>query len=189
TDRMEVDNHIDERTLRELYLAPFETTVRHGGAWGVMSAYNRVNGPTMTENDALQNGVLRDEWGFDGFVVSDWTASRDTVGSALGGTDAAMPGPDTVYGAALAAAVREGRLAESVLDERVRAVLRLAARVGALADAPASVESYPEAVDGLAHAREVAARSFVLAKNDAALLPLATPASVALIGLPASQAR
>ncbi|ADD40799.1 beta-glucosidase family protein [Stackebrandtia nassauensis] len=189
TDRMTVDNLIDERVLRELYLAPFETVVKDGGSWGVMSAYNRVNGPTMTENAALQNGVLRGEWGFDGFIVSDWTASRDTVGSATGGTDVAMPGPVTVYGEPLAAAVRAGDISESVVDERVRAVLRLAARVGALAEAPGSVDSLPAAVDGGAHAREAAARSFVLAKNDGDLLPLAGNESIALIGLPAKEAR
>ncbi|HZE38594.1 MAG TPA: glycoside hydrolase family 3 N-terminal domain-containing protein, partial [Stackebrandtia sp.] len=119
TERMTVNNVIDERTLRELYLAPFETVVR-AGAWGLMSAYNGVNGATMTENSDLQNDLLRGEWGFDGFVVSDWTAARDTVRAALGGTDSAMPGPRTVYGEHLAAAVRDGRIDASVVDGLAR---------------------------------------------------------------------
>ncbi|MEV0647443.1 glycoside hydrolase family 3 C-terminal domain-containing protein [Phytomonospora sp. NPDC050363] len=189
TDRMTLDAVVGERALRELYLAPFETAVREAGAWGVMSAYNSVNGTTMTEHSALQNGVLREEWGFDGFVVSDWTASRDTVGSALGGTDVAMPGPVTVYGEHLAAAVRDGRVEEAVVDELVRRVLRLAARVGALEDVPAAVVEFPAEVDGAAHARDVAARSFVLARNVGGLLPLADVASIAVIGMAATEPR
>ncbi|WP_239122401.1 beta-glucosidase [Phytomonospora endophytica] len=189
TDRMSVDVVVGERALRELYLAPFEAVVKKGGAWGVMSAYNAVNGLSMTENSGLQNGVLRGEWGFDGFVVSDWTASRDTVGSVSGGTDVAMPGPVTVYGEHLAAAVRDGRVEESVVDDLVRRVLRLAARVGALEGAPAAVAQFPAEIDGAAHARVVAARSFVLARNEGDLLPLAGVRSVAVSGMAASEPR
>jgi len=189
TDRMTVDAVVGERALRELYLAPFESVVKKGGAWGVMSAYNSVNGSSMTENGALQNGVLRGEWGFDGFVVSDWTASRDTVGSVSGGTDVAMPGPMTVYGEHLAAAVRDGRVEESVVDDLVRRVLGLAARVGALEGAPAAVVEFPAEIDGAAHARVVASRSFVLVRNEGGLLPLEGVRSIAVSGMAASEPR
>src|SRR3954469_21130428 len=95
TQRYTVDVHVDDRTLRELYLAPFEIIVKQAQPWGVMAAYNPVNGATMTEHGPLQNGILRGEWGFDGFVVSDWTATRHTERAANGGLDVAMPGPIT----------------------------------------------------------------------------------------------
>lgn len=190
TERMSVDVRADERTLREVYLAPFETAVRRAGAWGVMAAYNSVNGSTMTEHAALQNGVLRGEWGFDGFVVSDWTAAQHTVRAAEGGLDVAMPGPRTVYGPALAQAVRDGLVAEETVDGAVRRVLRLAARVGALKGAPPAVADPPSGIDGRAVAREVAVRSFVLARNEGGVLPLPEGlGSVALIGAAAKEAR
>ncbi|MYU18239.1 glycosyl hydrolase, partial [Streptomyces sp. SID8361] len=132
TERFTVDNQIGARALRELYLAPFEAIVKNARPWGVMAAYNGVNGASMTEHRELQQGVLRGEWGFDGFIVSDWLAARDTVRGIKGGLDVAMPGPRTVYGEALAAAVRDGRVTEAELDEAVRRLLTLAARVGVL---------------------------------------------------------
>ncbi|KOG89446.1 beta-glucosidase, partial [Streptomyces varsoviensis] len=139
TERFTVDNKVSARALRELYLAPFEAIVAKARPWGVMSAYNSVNGSTMTEHRALQQGVLRGEWGFDGFLVSDWLAARNTVRALAGGLDVAMPGPRTVYGSALAAAVRAGEAAESDVDDAVRRVLLLPARVGALEGAPPAV--------------------------------------------------
>ncbi|MPY55387.1 glycoside hydrolase family 3 protein, partial [Streptomyces acidicola] len=133
TDRYTVDVRVDERTLRELYLAPFEAAVTEGGAWGVMSAYNGVNGATMTENDLLRS-PLDDEWGFDGVIVSDWTAVQSTEASARGRQDLAMPGPHSPWGEKLVAAVRDGRVPEAAIDAKVARLLRLAARVGALAD-------------------------------------------------------
>ncbi|MDV9177049.1 glycoside hydrolase family 3 N-terminal domain-containing protein, partial [Streptomyces sp. W16] len=115
TDRFTVDNLISQRALRELYLAPFELIVEQARPWGVMTAYNRVNGTTMTEHRHLVNEILRGEWGFDGFNVSDWTAARSTVGAIEGGLDVAMPGPKTVYGEALARAVRDGEVAEATV--------------------------------------------------------------------------
>ncbi|WP_157531888.1 MULTISPECIES: beta-glucosidase [unclassified Kitasatospora] len=193
TDRFTVDVRLDERTLRELYLAPFEIIVRKASPWGLMAAYNSVNGPTMSEHDKLNNRVLREEWGFDGVLVSDWTGARDTVRSALGGLDVAMPGPATVYGEHLVKAVQEGLVPERTVDEMARRVLRLAARVGLLAGAPAAVpaDRLPAEIDGEALARELAARSFVLLRNEGGVLPLA-PApgtKVALIGAAADQAR
>ncbi|MEU6930692.1 glycoside hydrolase family 3 C-terminal domain-containing protein [Streptomyces sp. NPDC046374] len=188
TDRFTVDNKIAPRPLRELYLAPFEAIVRNAHPWGIMTAYNRVNGTTMTEHRHLVNEVLRGEWGFDGYNVSDWMAARDTKGDIEGGLDVAMPGPHTVYGEALAAAVRTGDVEESAVDAAVRNVLRLAARVGALEGAPAVVTEPPAAIDGDALAREIARRGFVLVRNENGALPL-RPGGVALSGAAARDAR
>ncbi|MEV6245287.1 glycoside hydrolase family 3 C-terminal domain-containing protein [Streptomyces sp. NPDC051742] len=188
TDRFTVDNRIAPRPLRELYLAPFEAIVRNAHPWGIMTAYNQVNGVTMTEHRYLVNGVLRGEWGFDGFNVSDWMAARSTTGDIEGGLDVAMPGPVTVYGEALAAAVRAGEVEESAVDTAVRNVLRLAARVGALEGAPPVVTEPPAPVDGDALAREIARRGFVLVRNENAALPLGN-GTVALSGAAARDAR
>lgn len=196
TDRFTVDSVIAPRPLRELYLAPFEAIVANAHPWGIMTAYNRVNGAFMSENTHLVNEVLRAEWGFDGCNVSDWMAARSTTGDILGGLDVAMPGPATVYGAPLADAVRAGEVPESAVDEAVRNVLRLAARVGILEGAPAVVGEVPAAIDGQALAREIAARGFVLVRNEAVsggapALPLDTTGgrTVALIGAAARDAR
>ncbi|MEU6786844.1 glycoside hydrolase family 3 C-terminal domain-containing protein [Nonomuraea angiospora] len=130
TERLTLDARIDERTLRELYLAPFETAVA-AGVWVVMSAYNAVNSITMSENPLLAN-PLKDEWGFDGVVVSDWGAVRSTAAAGRAAQDLAMPGPEGPWGPALAAAVRDGQVPEAAIDDKVRRLLLLAARVGAL---------------------------------------------------------
>ncbi|MFJ9628196.1 glycoside hydrolase family 3 protein [Streptomyces sp. NPDC101175] len=191
TERFTVNNLISQRALRELYLAPFEAIVQQARPWGVMTAYNTVNGTTMTEHRRLVNDVLRGEWGFDGFNVSDWTAARSTVGAVEGGLDVAMPGPKTVYGKALARAVREGEVTEAHVDSAVRNVLRLAARVGVLAGAEPVVAraELPPPVDGTALAREIARRSFVLVRNEGAALPLKPRTTVALSGAAARDAR
>ncbi|WP_329299474.1 glycoside hydrolase family 3 C-terminal domain-containing protein [Streptomyces sp. NBC_00659] len=188
TDRFTVDNLVSERALRELYLAPFEAIVGGARPWGVMTAYNSVNGTTMSEHRSLVNEVLRGEWGFDGFNVSDWMAARSTKAAIEGGLDVAMPGPRTVYGEPLAAAVRAGEVAEATVDAAVRNVLRLAARVGALEGAEPVVTEPPTTVDGEALAREVARRGFVLVRNEGAL-PLPEGHRVALIGAAARDAR
>jgi len=138
TDRMTVDVQVDERTLRELYLAPFEAIVREAGVWAVMAAYNEVNGSTMTESPLLRD-ILHGEWDFDGLVMSDWTATRSTVAAARAALDLAMPGPASQFGPwgdALVVAVADGLVDEATLDDKVLRILRLAARVGALTDAP-----------------------------------------------------
>lgn len=164
TERMTVDVRIDERTLRELYLAPFERIVA-AGVWAVMAAYNGVNGTTMTEHAELLRDVLKKEWGFDGVVVSDWTAARSTAPAANGGLDVVMPAAGDPWGEELVAAVRAGTVAEEVIDDKVRRVLRLAARVGILDGARVDSRPRPAPLDGDAVAREVAVRSFVLARN------------------------
>lgn len=193
TERFTVDNHISQRALRELYLAPFEEIIAAAHPWALMSAYNGVNGSTMSEHRELQVGVLREDWGFDGVVVSDWLAARDTVAAIEGGLDVAMPGPLTVFGPALAAAVREGRVAEETVDTAVRHVLLLAARLGLLKGAAPVVpkDGGPAPLDGRAVAREIAARSIVLLRNQNRILPLdpAAVRGVALIGRAARDAR
>ncbi|MFF5292892.1 beta-glucosidase [Paractinoplanes globisporus] len=186
TDRMEVEVRIDERTLREIYLAPFERVVEAGG-WGLMSAYNGVNGSPMASNGRLQDEILKGEWGFDGVVVSDWRAARSTVGAALGGLDIAMPKLENPWGAALVSAVRSGEVPEDVIDDKVRRVLRLAVRVGAFDDLP----EISETLDGDRIAHEVATRSFVLARNENFTLPLEATGltRVAVIGALAMDAR
>ncbi|MGC7097174.1 beta-glucosidase H [Amycolatopsis lurida] len=187
TDRFTVDVRADERTLRELYLAPFEQIVAEARPWAVMAAYNSVNGALMTENSPLCNGILRGEWGFDGIVVSDWLAARHTARDANGGLDVAMPGPKTVFGERLARAVRAGEVEESTVDAMVARVLLLASRVGALDGfAPPAP---PSPVDGPALAREVSHRSFVLLRNENSLLPLAKPRRIAVLGKAAAEAR
>ncbi|HEU5127831.1 MAG TPA: glycoside hydrolase family 3 C-terminal domain-containing protein, partial [Glycomyces sp.] len=197
TDRFTVDNIIDERTLRELYLRPFEMVADTVRPWGVMTAYNSVNGTTMTAHAELM-AVLREEFGFDGFNVSDWSAARHTAEDVAAGLDLAMPGPSTVYGPPLAQAVREGLADEADVDAAVRRLLKLAARVGALDGVAAAVaEPVPGPEDAPAFLREIARRSFVLVKNtapaggEAPLLPLAADAvrRVALIGPAAAEAR
>lgn len=171
TERMTVDVRVSERALRELYLAPFERIVA-AGVWAVMAAYNGVNGATMTEQTGLLRDLLKREWGFDGVVVSDWTAARSAAPAANAGLDVVMPAAGDPWGEALVAAVRAGDVAEEVVDDKVRRVLRLAARVGILpgvppadpaASAPPETGSAP--FDGATVAREVAIRSFVLARN------------------------
>lgn len=182
-ERMSYDSRVDERALREIYLAPFEAAVREARVWLVMSAYNSVNGATMTENSRLQNDVLKDEWGFDGVVVSDWLAVRSTEPAVLGGTDVAMPGPTEAWIGPLVEAIREGRVDEAVLDDKVLRVLRLAARVGVLGEgAPRTHDVTP--ADAAAQLRAVAARAVVLLENRDGALPLDASAlrRVALIG-------
>ena len=136
---MTVDVRIDERTLRELYLAPFEAIVREERAWSVMASYNGVNGSTMTESPLLRE-ILHDEWGYDGLVMSDWTAARSTEAAARAALDLAMPGPASRFGPwgdALIEAVQAGRVDEALIDDKVLRILRLAARVGALSEAQA----------------------------------------------------
>ncbi|MBT8226313.1 MAG: glycosyl hydrolase [Dactylosporangium sp.] len=170
-ERLTVDNVVAERPLRELYLAAFEKAIVDSRAWLVMSAYNAVNGPTMTENPLLRT-PLSSEWGFDGVVVSDWMAVRSTEASANAAQDLAMPGPDSPWGAALVEAVEAGRVPVAAIDEKVLRLLRLAARIGALDGVPAAVTDPPEPLDGAALAREIAVAGMVLVRNTDAVLPL-----------------
>lgn len=130
-ERMSVDAQVDERTLRELYLRPFERAVKEANAWGIMSAYNRLDTQHCAENRRLLTEILRDEWGFDGFVVSDWYGVHDAVGAANAGLDLEMPGPVRIYGDKLVAAVERGDVDEAQVDRLVRDLLVLANRTHA----------------------------------------------------------
>ena len=135
TERFTLDARVDERTLRELYMLPFELILEEE-PWAVMAAYNAVNGHTMTESPMLD--WLRDSW--DGLVMSDWGAGRHTERAGNAALDLIMPGPDGPWGDALVEAVRDGRVSESEVDEKVRRLLRLAERVGARDASPWSYE-------------------------------------------------
>lgn len=185
TERFTADVTVSGRALRELYLAAFEEAVVEARAWVVMSVYNSVGGTTMSENDLLAE-PLCGEWGFDGVVVSDWWAVRTTEPSASARQDLCMPGPDGPWGDKLLAAVRDGRVVEADIDEKVLRLLRLASRVGAL-DGFDRLPVSP--VDGPALAREVAVDGTVLVRNDGELPWRSAPASVAVIGHNAFVAR
>ena len=180
TDRLRVSADVDERTLREIYLAGFERTVTQAQPWTVMCSYNKINGVYASEHAWLLTEVLRDEWGFDGVVVSDWGAVHDRVAAVAAGLDLEMPPNLGVSDAAVVDAVRSGRLAESVLDVAVARVLRLVER--------ATVEDRPVPpldVDGHhALARAAAAECAVLLRNDDGILPLRPAAgdTIAVIG-------
>ncbi|MEN2740869.1 glycoside hydrolase family 3 C-terminal domain-containing protein [Microbacterium sp. X-17] len=161
TDRFTADVRVSDRALRELYLLAFEKAIVDSRAWLVMSAYNSVNGVTATENDLLET-PLNSEWGFDGVVVSDWTAVR-SLASAEAAQDLAMPGPDGPWGEALITAVAQGAIALDVVDRKVRRLLRLAQRVGALGEAGPAPLVHVE--DGIRFAREAAADGAVLLEN------------------------
>ena len=122
-ERMTIDSVIDERALRELYLLPFELAVREGGSLGIMTSYNRMNGSYNTENHELLQSILRDEWGFEGFVVTDWFAGGTTEGAARAGLDLEMPGPSRFYGRQFGKAVRDGEVDEQLLNGAVQRLL------------------------------------------------------------------
>jgi beta-glucosidase len=178
TDRLRVDAQVDERTLREIYFPAFERIVAKTQPWTVMCSYNKVNGISASENSWLLTTVLREEFGFQGLVVSDWGAVYHRVPAAKAGLDLEMPpnlprSPDQVV-----AAVEAGELAERVLDDRVRAVLELV-------DKGRGVLDLDETFDAEAHhrlARAAAADSIVLLKNENAILPLARDSRIAVVG-------
>ncbi|HTF10776.1 MAG TPA: glycoside hydrolase family 3 C-terminal domain-containing protein [Asanoa sp.] len=184
TDRTTVDSVVDEATLRELYLLPFEIAVAEADAWSVMAAYNDVNGVPATEQDHVVNGILKGEWGYPGLVVSDWFATKSAAPAANGGLDLVMPGPDGPWGDALVAAVEAGEVASSVVDDHVVRLLRLADRVGALGSPrtwPAALPA-PDSPVRREQLRRLAAAGMTVLTNRAGVLPLAGDARVALIG-------
>src|SRR3954451_7863178 len=129
TDRNTMSSVVDEATLRELYLLPFEIAVADADAWSIMAAYNDVNGVPATEQDHVNNEIVKGEWGYPGLIMSDWFATKTAAPAANGGLDLVMPGPDGPWGDALVAAVRSGAADESVIDDHVARLLRLATKV------------------------------------------------------------
>ena len=179
-ERMSINAEVDQRTLREIYLAAFERIVKTTQPWTIMGAYNKVNGAFCTENHQLLTDILKNEWGFDGVVVSDWGAVNDKDTSLIAGLDLEMPGPGTNHTEALAALVQAGTLPEAAIDAAAARVLALMLR-GQASRRPGAT------FDQDAHhalARRAAAESMVLLKNDGGILPLALDGlhSVAAIG-------
>lgn len=178
TCRMRVDCEIDERTLREIYLASFESAVREAQPWTVMAAYNRVNGEFCCENKHLLGDILRGEWGYRGVVVSDWGATNDQVKGILAGFDLRMPRSGAAATQKIVRAVEEGRLSEKALDEAVSRVLTLVKE-----GSEHRVAGY--ACDKRAHhalAVRAAEACAVLLKNDGGVLPLKEHEKIAFIG-------
>lgn len=189
TLRTEYLSRVDERTLREVYLAPFEVAVKQANAWSIMASYNRLDdgtesGPAVAHHRLLTE-TLKDEWGYDGLVISDWTAAKTTVEPALGGLDLVMPGPAGPWSRGqLLAAVRRGDVTEDFIDDKVLRILLLASRVGKLDGyaAPRPAVAEPDADEFIRH---LAARAVVVLSDGAHALPVADPravTSIALIG-------
>ncbi len=183
--RMSSDSVVDERTLREIYLTAFEAAVKRAKPWTVMCSYNRLNGTYACENRWLLTEVLRDEWGFDGYVMSDWGAVDDRVECVKAGLDLEMPDSGGENDRRVVEAVREGRLDEALVDlccERILAVNRRYLEY-AKPDTPWDKQAQHML------ARELAAECIVLLKNDGGILPLQPEQTVALIGEFAKQPR
>ncbi|BDD43546.1 glycoside hydrolase family 3 C-terminal domain-containing protein [Streptococcus ruminantium] len=174
--RMASDSVVDERTLREIYLTGFEIAVREGKPQALMSAYNKINGIYANEDKRLLIDILRDEWGFTGFVVSDWGGSNDHVLGVENGSHLEMPGTKKVGQKEIIDAVKSGRLSEKVLDERVDELLSL---VLDLAKTERQSVDYARQHE---LARKAASESIVLLKNQDDILPLSSDINIALIG-------
>ena len=179
TRRMASDSIVDERTLREIYLTGFEIAVKEGHPRSIMSSYNLVNGTYANENKHLLMEILRDEWGFDGAVITDWGGSNDHALGVKNGSTLEMPAPGGDSVRELLAAVESGKISESDIDARLSELLPL------VFDTKAALDAAPREFDAAAHhalARRAAAESLVLLKNEGALLPLAAGTKVAVIG-------
>ena len=170
TNRGSVNAVIAERPLREIYLKAFEKAVVEGGAMSVMTAYNKVNVYYCSENDHLNNEILRDEWGFKGFTVSDWGGTHSTMGAALGGLNVQMTG-DNYLGPALIDSVKAGKVPEKVIDDKVRELLRVRFAITPIPEDQANTQMTSQPF-GQQIAYEVAQKSIVLLKNEAAALPI-----------------
>jgi len=171
-ERMSISSEVSERALRELYLAPFEASVREAGAWTVMSAYNKLHGVYAGEHPWLLRELLKQEWGFDGLVVSDWFGTHSTAEAANAGLDLEMPGPGLHLGAKLAEAVEKGEVEPQVLDDAVRRLLLTAHRTGALDATDAGPERAVDRPEHRAIARRAAGEAIVLLQNRDDALPL-----------------
>jgi beta-glucosidase len=181
--RFIIDAQVDERTLREIYLAGFERAVKLTQPWTVMCAYNRLNGPYCSEHRWLLTDILRDEWGFEGFVVSDWGAVHDRVAALEGGLELEMPGPRDDRVQSVIEAVQTGRLDETILDDAVERLLTIIFRA-------AETQKGHTEIDVEAHhalARKIAGETIVLLKNAGNLLPLRGVKTLAVIGASAKE--
>lgn len=189
TDRMFIDARVDERTLHEIYFPAFKAAVQEAKAQAVMCAYNKLNGTYCSENAMLLNRVLKEGWKFDGLVMSDWGAVHSTEGVAVNGLDLEMPDGAFLGAGKLLPLVREGRVKETVIDDKVRRMLRVMFRMGRF-DRPLDTPSV-NAPEHRAVALDVAREGIVLLKNERALLPVAPLRyrSVAVLGPNAERLR
>jgi beta-glucosidase len=193
-ERNSISSELSERALREVYLRPFEAVVREARPWSVMSSYNKINGVFASENQRLLVDILKHEWGFDGFVVSDWFGTNETDGCANGGVDLEMPGPARNLGPKVAEAVDAGRVDLERLDDSVRRLLRITIASGILDRAErGEAEPAEQGIDRPEHralARRTAGEALVLLRNEGDVLPLRRDRirSIAVIGPNANQA-
>lgn len=175
--RFTVSSEVDERTLREIYLAGFETAVKEAQPWTVMCSYNRVNGEQVSESNKLMNEILRDEWGFRGLVVSDWGAVRDRVEGLKSGLDLEMPGTFGLSAKKIKAAIENGTLSEDVLNKACRRIVNLAFKwTQNRLDCEFDREKHH------AIAKETALKTMVLLRNENNILPLDKSKKIAFIG-------
>ena len=165
-----VSSNIDDRTLRELYLLPFEMGVK-AGSLSVMSAYNQLNNVFCSSNERILTSILKDEWNFPGYVVSDWGAAQDTIGNANGGLDCEMPGPARSWGGNLVKAVNDGKVEEDIIDDKVRRILRVADFTGRLDNPEEKPEESNNLVEDRVLIRKAGSEGMVLLKNED-VLPL-----------------
>src|SRR5207302_1206868 len=164
-ERHTISSEVSERALREIYLVPFHAAITEAGSWSIMAAYNKINGTYAAEHRELLTEILKREWGFDGFVISDWFGTQSTVASANNGLDMEMPGPPAHWGDKLVDAVKNGEVDEATLDGMVERVLRTAERSGAF-DQPEQAEQSVNDAAERNLVRRAAAEAIVLLKND-----------------------
>lgn len=177
SERMSVSAEVDERTLREIYFPAFETAVKKAQPWTVMCSYNRLNGTYASEHRWLLTDVLRNDWGFEGYVMSDWGAVRDRVKGIIAGMDLEMPGSGGANDRAIIQAVQEGSLKEETLDLAVERILNIVYRYAE----NRQNEEFSREKDHQ-KAAKIARQCIVLLKNEAKVLPLAQSEKIALIG-------
>ena len=191
-ERFSMSSQVDERTLREIYMPPFLAAVREAKAWSLMASYNLVNGVAVSEDPYYLHDILRDEWDWDGLVVSDWFFSvKSTAASVNAGLDLEMPGPPMWRGDKLLEAVKNGEVPESKLDESIRRLLLLLERSGKFERPDEEPERAIDLPEHRAVIREAAGEGLVLLKNERDVLPLQreTLKSIAIIGPNAKEAR
>ncbi|MFI1990288.1 beta-glucosidase [Actinoplanes sp. NPDC020271] len=189
TDRNTMNSVVDEATLREVYLLPFEIAVEESDAWTMMAAYNDVNGVAATEQRHVNNEIVKGEWGYRGLIMSDWFATKTTAESANGGLDLVMPGPGGPWGDALVEAVKRGGVDEAVIDDHLDRLLLLAERVGARGperDHPGDLP-HPDSAVRREQLTRLAATGMTVLRNERGTLPLSRGTRVALIGRHAVQ--
>lgn len=181
TNRFIVDSVVDQRTLREIYLPAFETVIKQGDPWSVMAAYNKINGTHAAENRWLLTDLLKTEWGYKGFVVSDWGAVHSTATTVNAGMDLEMPGPPNHFGPKLRKAVDEGKVTTAQIDDNARRMVRLIVRSGAIERGVARpiAETMPR---NAALAQAAAEEAIVLLKNSGVLPLPSSIRSLAVIG-------